>query len=240
MLAAHLFVTCLIDSLFPEIGESVVRVLRRAGVDVRFAAEPVCCGQPAFNAGFRHEAMAMARRAVAAFEALPGDIVIPSGSCTAMIRHRYPELLADDPDWLERSRGVSARVWEFSQYLVDRLGYHPPPQASPPNRLAYHASCHLLRELGIDRQPRMLLDGLGKDTLPLEPDCCGFGGVFAVDQVEISEAMLDHRLAQIRDSGAGVVVAADVGCLMHIEGALRRAGSSIRCRHIAQVLDGQV
>ena len=247
MPVVQLFVTCLVDALFPEVGESVVRVLRRAGADVRFASEPTCCGQPAFNAGYRIEALQMARRAVAALESLPGDIVIPSGSCTAMIRRRYPDLFAGEPEWLDRSHRLAGRVWEFSEYLVDRLGYrasHPGgdrPATDPTvagRRVAYHASCHLLRDLGIDRQPRELLQSAANDAIPLEPDCCGFGGVFAVDQPEISAGMLDHRLGQIRESGAEEVVAGDVGCLMHIEGALRRAGSPVRCRHLAQVLDG--
>ncbi len=237
MPVVQLFVTCLIDSLFPEVGESVLRQLRRAGADVRFAPEPTCCGQPAFNAGYRTEALQMARRAVAALESLPGDIVIPSGSCTAMIRHRYPDLFASEPEWLERSRRLAGRVWEFSQFLVDRLDYRPTTDHPAAGRLAYHASCHLLRDMGVDRQPRELLQAIAKDPIWLEPDCCGFGGVFAIDQPEISEAMLERRLGQIRVSGADEVVTGDIGCLMHIEGGLRRTGSPIRCRHLAQVLD---
>ncbi len=237
MAVVQLFVTCLIDSLFPEVGESVVRQLRQAGADVRFAPEQTCCGQPAFNAGFRTEALRMARRTVEVFEALQGDIVIPSGSCAAMIRHGSPELFAEEADWLERSRGLAGRVWEFSQYLVDRLGFLPPAFGTGGERLAYHASCHLLRGLGVDRQPRRLLEALGGELVVLDPDCCGFGGVFSVDQPDLSGAMLDRRLGQIHQSGATTVVGADVGCLMHLEGALRRSGSAVRCRHLAQVLD---
>ena len=238
MPVVQLFVTCLIDSFFPEVGESCVRQLRRAGAEVQFAPDQTCCGQPPFNAGYLTEARGLARRAVAMFEGLAGDIVIPSGSCAAMIRHGYAELFAEEQDWLARSRRVGVRVWEFSQYLVDRLEYRPSAAAAAP-RLVYHPSCHLLRGLGVDRQPRELLAGLGGELAALEPDCCGFGGVFSVDQPDISEAMLEHRLDQIRRSGAETVVGADVGCLMHIEGGLRRAGSPVRCRHIAQVLDGR-
>jgi L-lactate dehydrogenase complex protein LldE len=235
---AQLFVTCLIDSFFPEVGESCVRVLRRAGAQVGFPPDQTCCGQPAFNAGYRDEARVMARRTVTSLEAEPGEIVIPSGSCAAMIRHGYPELFADEPEWLERSRRLAARVMELTQYLVDRLGYQP-AGSSASSRLAYHPSCHLLRGLGVERQPRQLLEDAVGAFAALEPDCCGFGGVFSVDQRQISEAMLGRRLEQIRQSGTEAVVGADVGCLMHLEGALRRAGSPVRCRHIAQVLDGR-
>jgi L-lactate dehydrogenase complex protein LldE len=235
---AHLFVTCLIDTFFPQIGECIVHQMRCAGAQVSFLAEPTCCGQPAFNAGYRAEALVMARRLITALESSPGDIVIPSGSCTAMIRHRYLELFADDPHWLQRSMRLAGRVWEFSEYLVDRLRYRPTPIETTSLPLAYHPSCHLQRGLGIDRQPLELLRATGREVCILEPDCCGFGGVFSIDMPEISGAMLKRRLRQIADSGAGIVVAADVGCLMHLEGGLRRSGSPVRCLHIAQVLNG--
>jgi L-lactate dehydrogenase complex protein LldE len=233
---ANLLVTCLIDSLYPEVGESVVRVLRAAGAEVRFWPEQTCCGQPAFNAGSWPEARKMARRTIAGLESLTGDIVVPSGSCAAMIRHGYLELFREETEWLQRARRLAPRVWEFSQYLRDRLGFLPRAAAGRP-RVAYHPSCHLLRGLGIDRQPRELLDALGLEPVWLEPDCCGFGGVFAVDQAEISEAMLDRRLERIRASRADIVVAADISCLMHLEGALRRSGAATRCLHLAQILD---
>jgi L-lactate dehydrogenase complex protein LldE len=233
---ANLFVTCLIDSLFPEVGESVVRVLRAAGADVRFWPEQTCCGQPAFNAGSWPEARRMAHRTIVGLESLTGDIVVPSGSCAAMIRHGYLELFREEPGWQARARRLAPRVWEFSQYMRERLGFLP-QAAAKRVRVAYHPSCHLLRGLGIDRQPRELLEALGVEPVWLEADCCGFGGVFAVDQPEISEAMLDRRLDQIRESRAEIVVAADVSCLMHLEGALRRSGAPTRCLHLAQILD---
>jgi L-lactate dehydrogenase complex protein LldE len=236
MAVVQLFVTCLIDTLFPDVGESVVRLLRRAGADVLFGPEQTCCGQPAFNAGYRPEALQMAQRTIEVLEALPGDVVIPSGSCAAMIRHGYPELFAEEAGWLERSRSLAGRVWEFSHYLVDRLGFLPSVRPGG-ERIAYHASCHLLRGLGVDRQPRRLLEGLGGELVVLDNDCCGFGGAFSVDQPDLSGAMLDRRLNQIHESGATTVVTADVGCLMQLEGALRRSGSAVRCRHLAQVLD---
>lgn len=235
---ANLFVTCLIDSLFPDVGEAVVHVLQTAGAEVRFWPEQTCCGQPAFNAGSWPEARRMARRTIAGLESLTGDIVIPSGSCAHMIRHGYLELFREEPAWLERARGLAARTWEFSQYLRERLAFLPGPSAAG-RRIAYHPSCHLLRGLGVDRQPHELLEALGLETVWLEAECCGFGGVFAVAQPELSEAMLDRRLDQILQSKAEVVVAADVSCLMHLEGALRREKSGVRCLHIAQLLAGQ-
>jgi L-lactate dehydrogenase complex protein LldE len=179
-LTVQLFVTCIIDSLYPEIGEAVVRVLRKAGAQVEFPSSQTCCGQPAFNAGMRPEAARIARHTIQVFEKTEGPVVIPSGSCAAMIRHGYPELFASDPGWLERGRALAGRVYEFTEFLVDQLGVHDlGSNFSGP--IAYHASCHLSRDLGVRTQPRRLLNSL-RDAelveLPYAEDCCGFGGVF--------------------------------------------------------------
>ncbi len=235
----QLFVTCLIDSLFPEVGEAVVEVLERAGAGVEFPAGQTCCGQPAFNAGERDAAARMARRTIEVLEAAPGDVVIPSGSCAAMIRRGYLELFADDRRWRSRAQALAGRVFEFSEYLVDHLE-RTDLGAPAPGRLAYHPSCHLLRELGVDRQPRALLAALpGPAAVGLEADCCGFGGVFAVAHPEVSAAMLARKLEAVRASRAERVVGCDVSCLMQIEGGLRRTGSPVRCAHLAQVLAGR-
>ena len=235
----QLFVTCLIDSLFPEVGEAVVEVLRRYAGAVAFPADQTCCGQPAYNAGFQDEARRMARHTIDVFERTEGPIVVPSGSCAAMVRHGYLELFAHDRDWLPRARALAERTYEFSEFLVDMLGIQQ-LDLDYPARLAYHPSCHLLRGLEIHHQPLTLLASLrGSQVQVLSSECCGFGGVFAVDHEPISSEMLARRLEQIEASQAEIVVACDVSCLMHIEGGLRKNGSSVRCAHLAQVLAGK-
>ncbi len=237
--AIQLLVTCLIDGLFPEVGESVVEVLTRAGVDVAFPPAQTCCGQPAFNAGYWDEARRMARHTIEVFEASPDPVVIPSGSCAHMIRHGYLELFADEPAWLSRARRLAERTSELTEYLVDRLGRTGFGAASS-TRVAYHPSCHLLRGLGVDRQPLALLEQVrGLDILRLEPECCGFGGVFSIEQADLSAAMLERKLAAIESANVTAVTGCDVSCLMQIEGGLRKRGSRVRCLHLAQVLAGK-
>jgi L-lactate dehydrogenase complex protein LldE len=235
----QLFITCLVDSLFPEVGEAVLRVLSRAGAQVDFPQDQTCCGQPAFNAGFHAEARRMAIHTIQVLEKSSATVVVPSGSCASMIRHGYLELFEHDPRWLPRAQDLAERTYEFSQYLVDVLQVTD-LHIDYPKRLAYHPSCHLLRGLGVDRQPLSLLESVGSARVSaLEPECCGFGGVFAVDHEEISTEMLERRLAQIEETQAEAVVACDVSCLMHIEGGLRKHGSDVRCMHLAQVLSQQ-
>lgn len=235
---AQLFVTCLVDSLFPEVGESVVELLERAGIDVEFPEDQTCCGQPAFNAGYRDEARRMALHTLKVFEETDGPVVIPSGSCAAMVKHGYPELFVEDAVNLHRAEALAERTYEFSQFLVDVLGVGPAGQPDA-GKVAYHPACHGLRMLNVDRQPKQLLHTAGFKVHPLDTVCCGFGGVFAIDQPEISGEMLARKIEEIRESGADTVVACDVSCLMHIEGGLRRAGSQVRCAHIAQTLAGK-
>lgn len=235
---AQLFVTCILDTLYPEIGEAVVQVLKRAGVRLEFPAAQTCCGQPAFNAGLREQARAMAIHTIRVFETVPGAIVVPSGSCTAMIRHGYPELFTEDAQWLPRAKALAERVFEFSEFLVDRLGVTD-LGARFPHKVAYHASCHLLRELGVDHQPRALLARVRQAELvelPSATDCCGFGGVFSVEHPEISAAMLERKIANIEASGAPFVVSCDAGCMININGGLHRRGKPQRVLHLAQVL----
>ncbi len=234
----QLFITCLIDSLFPEIGEAVLQVLQDHAGPVAFPVDQTCCGQPAYNAGFHNEARHMAQHTINVLERTEGPVVVPSGSCTAMMRHGYLELFRDDPVWLPRAQALADRTYELSQFLVDVLSVTD-VGATYPARLAYHPSCHLLRALGIDRQPLTLLRSVSvAEVHALPPDCCGFGGVFAVDHEPISSEMLARRLEQIQASGAETVVGCDVSCLMHLEGGLRKAGSSVRCAHLAQILAG--
>jgi len=246
----QLFVTCLIDTFFPHIGEAMVRVLNRAGVRVDFPSAQTCCGQPAFNAGLRSEARPLAEHTIRTFERLPKSlktsevlppIIIPSGSCAAMVRHGYLELFKDDPKWLPRAEALARRTYEFSEYLVDVRGLTD-LDACWPGRLTYHPSCHLLRGLGVDRQPRLLLAAV-KDAeiveLPEREDCCGFGGVFSVEHPELSAEFLKRKIANFEKTESPTLVVADTGCLMHIQGGLVRQGKRQRVVHIAEVLANQ-
>jgi L-lactate dehydrogenase complex protein LldE len=232
------FVTCLVDTFFPQTGLDSVELLRRAGAQVHFPRDQTCCGQPAYNAGHWEEARTMARHTIEVLDSLPGSIVLPSGSCADMMKHGYLRLFARQPSWLRRARALSERTFELTQFLVDHLAVDLADSACP-HRLAYHPSCHLLRNLGIDEQPMKLLTTVRAPQIHrLEPDCCGFGGVFAVDHAVISGEILDVKLGQIEAAGVDRVVGCDVSCLMHIEGGLRQRGSSVRTLHLAQVLMG--
>jgi L-lactate dehydrogenase complex protein LldE len=236
--AVQLFVTCLIDSLFPQVGEAVVRVLTRAGMQVEFPAEQTCCGQPAFNGGYTRQASRMAQQTIRVFEATQGPVVVPSGSCAAMIQHGYPELFRDDSKWLQKAQTLASRTFEFSSFLVDELGVVE-THAEYKGSIAYHPSCHLLRDMQIDRQPLLLLDAVKDAQIhKLPSECCGFGGLFAVDKEAISTQMLERKLMDIEEADVDIVVGCDVSCLMNIEGGLRRKGSEVRCAHLAQILAG--
>jgi len=234
----QLFVTCLVDTFFPETGEAIVRVLNRAGANVEFPADQTCCGQPAFNAGLRSDARPLAKHTIRTFEQTSGLVIIPSGSCAAMVRHSYLELFKDDPDWLPRAKSLAERVYEFTEYLVDVRGVSD-LGARWPGRLTYHPSCHLLRGLGVDRQPRLLLSHV-KDAeiveLPECEDCCGFGGVFSVEHPELSAEFLKRKIANLEKTESPTLVVADTGCRMHIAGGLARQGKGQSVVHIAEVL----
>lgn len=233
-----LFITCLLDSLFPDVAQSVVDVLEAQGVAVDVPLNQTCCGQPAFNAGYWDEARSMARHMLDVFGDSDDPVVIPSGSCGAMIVHYYPELFQDDPEYGPRARALAGRVVEFTEYLVDKLKVTD-LGAQVDGRVVYHPSCHALRSMHIDRQPRVLLDHIaGLEVLQQDrPEtCCGFGGVFSVKMGDISGAMLHNRLDAFEAAGADTVVGCDVSCLMHIEGGLRKRGSKMRTKHLAQLL----
>jgi L-lactate dehydrogenase complex protein LldE len=234
----QLFVTCLIDTLQPQIGEAVIAVLERSGIGVHFPLEQTCCGQPPFNAGMRFESRKMAAHTIQVFEKDPAPVVVPSGSCAAMIRHGYPELFTDDPNWLPRAQALADRTYEFSEFLVDVLDLTD-LGAKLTGQATYHSSCHLLRGLGVDRQPRILLanvDGLELIELPHADECCGFGGVFSVEHPEISTEMLKRKIKNIESTQTPLTVVADTGCLMHIQGGLHRQEKPQRVLHIAEVL----
>lgn len=226
----------MIDSLFPETGEAVVEVLNRAGYQVHFKNAQTCCGQPAYNAGYWEDARKMAKRTMQVFAGSDEPVIIPSGSCAHMIRHGYPELFQNDPKLLKEANSLAKRTYELSEFLIDCSGWSPTSQPSR-GHSAYHPSCHLLRGLGVHDQPLKLLSAAGfNELVELSPECCGFGGVFAIDHAVISNEMLQRRLHEIESQRVSCVIGCDVSCLMNIEGALRRAGSPVRCSHIASVL----
>jgi L-lactate dehydrogenase complex protein LldE len=237
----QLFVTCLIDSFFPNVGEAIVHVLNRAGVRVEFPAAQTCCGQPAFNAGLRSQARPLAEHTIRVFEKTVGDIITPSGSCAAMIRGGYLELFKDDPHWLSRAQTLADRVHEFTEYLVDVRGLSDLGSRWP-GKLTYHPSCHLLRSLGVDRQPRLLLSCIKEAEiieLPEREDCCGFGGVFSLEHPELSAEFLKRKIANLEITTSPTLVVCDTGCLMHIQGGLQRQRKNQQVVHIAQVLDSR-
>lgn len=238
----QLFVTCLVDQLFPDVGMAVVEVLERLGCTIEVPAGQTCCGQPAFNAGFWDDARAMARHTVDALQPAGSEderpLVIPSGSCAAMIVHHFPHLLAGEPDYAARARALATRTYEFSQFVVEVLGVSRVP-ARGSGKVTYHPSCHLLRELEVTEPPRRLLaevEGHEVVELPGAEECCGFGGLFSVKMSDISGAMLQRKLDNVAASGAGTLVGCDVSCLMHIAGGLHRRGSAVQVKHLAEVL----
>lgn len=232
-----LFVTCLVDHLFPGVGLSAVRVLKDLGVEVRFDRRQTCCGQPAFNAGYWEEA---AKVADSLLEIYSGEdwIVVPSGSCAAMIRHSLPRLFDTDPLRGAKARRIAERTREFSEFIVDELGVVS-VGARFPGTVTYHDSCHLLRELGVSDQPRKLIQNVGEITfkeMRNSDRCCGFGGTFSVKFPEVSGALGSDKLNAIAETGAEYVVACDVSCLMHLQAILKQSGSGVKVLHIAELL----
>jgi L-lactate dehydrogenase complex protein LldE len=239
MTQVQLFITCLVDSFHPQTGEAIVDIFHRLGISVDFPQDQTCCGQPAFNAGLRDEARPLAEHTIRVFESTTGDIIMPSGSCAHMLKHNYLELFADDPNWLPRAQALSGRVYEFTEYLVDKLGVTN-LGARWDGLLTYHPSCHLLRGMNIDRQPRALLAnvrGAQVVDLPNAEECCGFGGVFSMEHPELSAEWLKRKIGNLETSQSPTLVVAETGCLMHIAGGLHRQKKSQRVVHIAEVLN---
>jgi L-lactate dehydrogenase complex protein LldE len=234
-----LFVTCLVDLFRPAVGFAAVRLLEDAGCVVEVPRNQTCCGQPAYNQGDRVDAVDLARRTI---DALQGYdyVVAPSGSCAGMLKQHYPQLFPEGSLQAEAARELAGRTYELVSFLTDVMGVIG-VDAAFPARVTYHDACAGLRELGIRQQPRRLLHSVrGLDLTELAgPDvCCGFGGTFCVKYPEISTRMVDDKVADIAASGAEVVLAGDLGCLMNIAGRLSRLGSTIQARHVADVLAG--
>lgn len=237
----QLFHTCIINEFYPEVGMSVVNVLERLGIRVEVPLDQTCCGQPAFNAGFCEEARKVAARTLETLLATEGPIIIPSGSCGDMIIHQYSVLFSDDSTILSRVNDVTERCYEFTQFLVDVLGITD-LESRLEAKGAYHPSCHLLRGLKIEDQPKKLLKkitGLEGVKFGDQEECCGFGGMFSVKNPEISGRMMNNKIDHLEAAQAEMVISCDMGCLMHLEGGLHRRGSKIKVCHIAQVLESK-
>lgn len=241
MSTVQLFITCLTDSFFPETGNAVVNIFNRLGIGVDFAPDQTCCGQPQFNGGLRADARAIAEHTIKVFEKTSGDIVTPSGSCAHHFRHNLLELFEGDAEWYPRAERFGKRVFEFTEYLVDKLGVTD-LGASWNGLLTYHPSCHTLRGLNVDRQPRALLQNIKGATLvelPNSHECCGFGGVMSVEHPELSAEWLKRKISNLEATKSPTLVVTDAGCLMHILGGLKRQGKPQRVVHIAEVLNHQ-
>jgi L-lactate dehydrogenase complex protein LldE len=220
------------------VGTSAVEVLRRAGCEVEFDQRQTCCGQPAFNTGYRNEARALARRFIEIFEASKADaIVSPSGSCTAMVHH-FRELFSEDDDWSIRAEKLTERTHEFASFLVNVLGVDD-LGASFNGRVTWHDACHGLRDLNLHSEPRRLIRNVrGVEFVEMAnaDACCGFGGTFSVKYPEISVAILDNKIESIEKAGVRAVVSGDASCLMQIGGRLSRKASTVRTMHLAELL----
>ena len=233
-----LFVTCIIDTIYPQTGVSVVKVLEHLGVDVRFPLAQTCCGQPGFNSGFWEDAREVAKQLLRAFKDAH-VIVTPSGSCATMVRHYYPQLFENDPEWHSRATWAASITWEFTEYLVDGLGITDLAATLPPTTVAFHDACHGLRGLGLKDQARQLvgeIDGVTINEMTGADQCCGFGGLFAVKMDQISNAMLKEKIQQIDAVDAEVILTGDCSCMTNINGGLSRQGRTIRSMHIADLL----
>jgi L-lactate dehydrogenase complex protein LldE len=233
-----LFVTCLVDLIRPSIGFAAAKLLEDAGCIVE-APVQTCCGQPAYNSGDRGTARDLAAQMIEAFRGYD-YVVAPSGSCAGMVRVHFPELFADDPNWLPKADALARRTYELTSFLVDVLGVTE-VDARFEGMVTYHDSCSGLRELGVMAQPRRLLasvEGLALVELPESDVCCGFGGTFAVKYGDISNAIVEAKTENIASTGAATVLAGDLGCCMNMAGKLAREGRPIAVRHVAEVLAG--
>ncbi len=234
-----LFVTCLVDLFRPSVGFSAVKLIEDCGCEVFVPEAQTCCGQPAYNSGDRADTVEIARQVIEAFEGFD-FVVAPSGSCAGMLKKHYPELFEKDPAWHKRALAFSARVHELVSFLTDVRGIKA-VDASLQGTATYHDSCSGLRELGVQRQPRELLasvSGLELAEMKGSDVCCGFGGTFCVKYPDISNSIVTDKTAAIKESGADLLLAGDLGCLMNMAGKLKREGSTVKVRHVAEVLAG--
>lgn len=239
MKKVSLFIPCIVDLFLPDIGEAVVRLLRKLGVSLVYHEGQTCCGQPAFHAGRTPEAVKLAKRFIELFEN-DETIVCPSGSCVVMVKKHYPELLSHDPLWAKKARAVADRVYELSEFIVDVMGVTD-VGARFNGKVAYHESCQLTRELGVVEQPKSLIKAAkGTELVPLQAAavCCGFGGHFSVNYSDISEALVKEKTGNYIASKADLLVVSEPGCFLNISGYLSRHHPDHKAMHIANFLAG--
>jgi L-lactate dehydrogenase complex protein LldE len=233
-----LFATCLVDLFRPTVGFAAAQLIEAAGCTVH-VPEQTCCGQPAYNSGDRWHAQQIARQVIVTFEGYD-YVVVPSGSCGGMIAVHYPDLFADDPEWSQRARALAAKTFELTTFLADVMKIGS-VAAQYDGTATYHDACAGLRELGVREQPRDLLagvSGLKLEEMAETEACCGFGGTFCVKYGEISTDIVTRKTANISKTGADLLLAGDLGCLLNIAGRLTREGSPVQVRHVAEVLAG--
>jgi L-lactate dehydrogenase complex protein LldE len=237
-----LFVTCLVDLMRPSIGFAALRLLEASGAEVYVPPTQTCCGQPGYNSGDRAGTLPLARKVIEEFEGCD-YLVAPSGSCSGMIRTHYGDVFADDPAWSARAAALAAKTYELTDFLVSVLKIGTVPGGEFRGTVTYHDSCSGLREMGVKSQPRALLAKLpGVDLVEMAEceTCCGFGGTFAIKFGEISTRLADNKCQHIANAGAQAVVLGDLGCMLNIEGRLRRRGdATTRVLHVAEVLAGE-
>jgi L-lactate dehydrogenase complex protein LldE len=241
-----LFVTCLVDGVFPSVGQATVTLLRRLGCEVEVPLAQTCCGQMHINTGYPAQALPLVRRHVDAFAGYDA-VVAPSGSCVGSVRHQHAEVARrfGDESLAGAAEELAGRTFELSEFLVDRLGVTD-VGAYYPHRVTYHPTCHSLRLLRVGTKPLQLLEnvrGLDLVELPQAETCCGFGGTFALKNPDVSEAMLADKISAIEATGAQVCSAGDASCLMHIGGGMTRLRNGVRTVHLAEILasvEGQV
>lgn len=234
-----LFVTCLADLFRPTVGFAAAKLIQDAGCRLEVPMAQTCCGQPAYNSGDRKDARALAEQAIEAFEGFD-YVVAPSGSCAAMLKKHYPGLFKGDAKWEARAQAFSAKVYELVSFLTDVMKVEK-VESDFTGTVTYHDSCSGLRELGIQAQPRKLLSSLPGVRLAEMKNsdvCCGFGGTFCVKYPDISNAIVEKKTATIGETGADVLLAGDIGCLMNMAGKIRREGGRTEVRHVAEVLAG--
>jgi L-lactate dehydrogenase complex protein LldE len=235
---AQLFITCLGENFFSNTLKQMVQLLERLGVKCEMPENQTCCGQPFFNSGLQSQTIGSAMQWLKVFEKTEGYIVAPSGSCADFVRHRYPDLFPTGSSQHAAAVACAARTFEFTEFLTKVLkvsdvgAYFPYP-------VTFHASCHILRGLGLRDEPKQLLQAVqGLELIPLneEDACCGFGGIFSVVYPEVSRTMMENKISNIIKSGAAYVVVSEPGCIMNIAGGLHQAGSSVRAMHLIDVL----
>lgn len=234
---AALFATCLADQLFPEVAVASVKLLRHLGVEVAFPERQTCCGQPAYNAGYHRETTQVAEHHLEVFEGFE-YVVLPSGSCGAMVKTHYPELLNEAPELFAKARDLASRTYELTTFITEILKIEDVGADLSDTRLTYHDSCHAMRFMGVRDAPRRLLKAAGAEILEAANTevCCGFGGLFSVKMPDISAAMARQKIAGIKATGAEVLTSTDAGCLMQIKGTLHREKVGIQVKHVAELL----